>query len=246
MKKTLIVLVVIFTALVASYATFKNFFVARLLESQSEALLGVNIVIKKLDISFLANYLRIEGLTIENPPGFGEKEFAYIPSMAIACHPLDYLKNKEIKIYFLGLDIDHINIIKNKQGLVNLKTINPIMNQNNNDAGDNKFSVEIFRLNLKDVYYFDYQSGKALKPKVYNVNIKNTLFSNLNNPNDIVDLVVLKILSNTAIGQLINMSIAPVANDVKDVVVLTGKVVTDSIKGVFHIPSFIKGLFTGH
>lgn len=231
MKKLFTTLAIIFFFFL-TFVALKNIIVSRLLEKAAEGILGLNITIKDLDVSPLGTHLRMEGLTIYNPGGFEEKEMAYIPLVSIVCDPLEYIKNKKVHFYLLDLNVERINIVKNSEGLVNIKEIKVIQHSGQQQKGEKKsFSIEILRLGLGDIYYTDHRSGGATKTRKFSVHIKDAMFSNIDSPQDIIDLVILKILANTEIGKLINMSIVPIVSDVSDVVVLTGKTVEATIKG---------------
>jgi hypothetical protein len=225
------------TGLVFYYVAEKNLFVKKLLIEKSENLLGLKIEIADLDVSPFATHLRIEGLKISNPEGFPEKEMAYIPSLIMVCDPIKYMREKKMHYYLIDLNVDYVNIIKNKDGLVNLKEIKPFKNREEKPKEKDKnkpgnYYVEIFRLNLGDIYYIQHTPEGAVKTKKYPLQIKNALFSNIDNPRDILDLIVIKIFSNTEIGKIINMNMVPIISDVSNVVELTGKTMQATIKGL--------------
>lgn len=236
MKKISVFLSVVLLIIIISivFIIKKNVIVKRLLKTGAENALGLPITMEDLDVSILGTHLKIEGLRIYNPQGFKEKEMAYIPLIYIVCDPTEYLKSKKLHFYFLDLNIERINIIKNKEGKSNIEQIKAVKNREQKPKEKIAFQIEIFRLNLGDIYYMDYYKGHVQKPRIYSLRIKDATFSNIDSPDDVIKLVLLKVLENSEIGKLINLSIVSIASDVSDVVVLTGKTVKATIKGLLN------------
>jgi hypothetical protein len=235
MKKIIVFLVIVlFIATVfVIFIAQKNLIVRRLLEKGTENTLGLRIAMDDLDVALLGTHLRIKDLRIYNPAGFEEKEMAYVPLIYIVCDPAEYFKSKKLHFYFFDLNVERFNIVKNKEGSVNIEQIKCVKSKEQlRSKKKTSFYIEIFRLNLGDIYYIDHSKGYIPKPKIYHLGIKDETFSNIDSPDDITKLVILKVLENTEIGKLINLSIIPFASDMSDVVVLTGKTVKATIKGL--------------
>lgn len=244
MKKVflgIILTLILIAGLLTYYIAKKNLFVKELLIKRSEALLGLKIKIDDLDVSPFATHLRVEGLRVFNPDGFEEKELAYIPLITLVCDPIEYLKNKKLHFYLFDLNIKFINIIKNQAGLINVKEIKPFKEREQkaqNHATEttqkknSNYYIEIFRLNLGDIYYIQHTENGQVKTKKYPLEIQNALFSNIDKPRDILDLIIIKIIANTEIGKIINMNMVPIISDVSNVVELTGKTMQATIKGL--------------
>jgi len=236
--KRLLIIIFIFLVIFFAFVATKNIVVNKLLDMFLEKELEVNINIRDLDVSLLGGHIRIEGLTIDNPQGFPKREFVYIPSLEIVCNPFEYLKTKKLYVYFLDLNIERINIIKNEDGTINLKQFKVLERKESNTPPF--LLIDMFRLRLDDVYFIEYSLHHKPILKRYNVNIKDIGFGNLNSFEDVVKLIVLKIISQTDIGKLINISIAPFVEDTKDIILLTGKTIKDTLKGIFGLPFIFK------
>lgn len=231
---------IIFTILLTLFFIYllaKNIIVRVTLEKLVENALGVKVRVEDLDVSFLGHHLRAEGVTIENPDGFGEEEFAYIPEINMICNPYDYIKDRKITIYFLGVNIEHINIIKNSDGDANLKEFK-ILHRTDDDRPH--FRVDIFQLSLQDVFYIDYSKSSKPRVKQYKIDIKNYAFENINSFEDVTHIIVWKALANTGIGKAINFTVVPLANNVKDVVFVGTRTTGSIIKSIFSLPSLFK------
>lgn len=237
MMRKLGILFTILLTIFFIYVLAKNIIVRVTLEKLVETALGVKVKVDDFDVSFLGHHLRAEGITIENPSGFKNGEFAYINTVNIICNPFDYITDRKITIYFLGVDIDKINIIKDENGDVNLKDFKIL---HRTDEGQPHFRVDIFQLSLKDVYYIDYSRPSSPRVKQYKIDMKNYAFENINSFEDVTHIVVWKALANTGIGKAINYTVAPLANNVKDVVFVGTRTTGSIIKGIFSLPSLFK------
>lgn len=237
MMKTLGIIFLILIVFFIIFVIGKNVIVRITLEKLIERELGVNISMRDIDVSLFCNHIRIEDLTIYNPPGFQKKEFAFIPLINITGDPLEYFRDGHITIFFLGLNIERINIIKEEKDRVNLKEFKIL--ERKEDARP-LFSIDIFKLSLQDVYYIDYSKSSTPQTKRYNIDIQDYAFQNLNSFEDVVHLVVLKAISSTNIGKAINYTVAPLANNVKDIVFVGTRTIGDTLKGIFSLPFLFK------
>jgi hypothetical protein len=242
MAKNILVGLLIIVIILGMFISQKNLIVARILEKEAQETLGLKISMDSLDVSLFATHLRIRGLRVYNPQDFNVKEMAYIPSVMIICDPVEYLKTRHFELYFLDLDIDHVNVVKNKDGKVNLKEIKIIKDLMEHSAGNRPakpqekrgsvFSLDVFRLTFKEVYYTDYSGSRSTETKKYALNIKDQVFTNVDSFRDIIDLIILKIIDNTEVGRLVNLSLSPILEDASNVVELTGKALKDTMRGV--------------
>lgn len=232
---TVIITVIFIAALFTVFIAGKNIFVKRLIEKGIKSAVGLDITIKDLDVSPFGTHLKIEGLTVNNPEGFEEREMVYIPQIMIVCDPVEYLRNKKIYFYLFDINVQRLTIVKNKEGRVNIKEIACLEDEPGGEGNSVSFDIEILKLTLTDIYYINHQHGSTPLRKKYHVNIKDAMFSKVDSSEDIVRLVVLRVLSDTEIGRLINMSVVPLASDLHDVVSLTGKTVEASVRGFLNV-----------
>lgn len=246
-KHLIIVLLICALGLSAAIAS-KHLLVKKLLIGGLEKKLGLKIHYDDLDVALLAGHIRIEGLTIENPAGFEKRELAQVPLLQIICNPIEFIRTRKLIVYLMDLTIDNITIIKNADGAVNLKEIK-LAEGFQAKAIAKSFLVEIFKFTLRDVYYIDYthltSNGQPLI-KRYRVNIADLAYGNLDSFDDIVHLIELKILSQTGIGKVIGMTIAPLSEGLSDVVIVSGKSVKDVMGGVWGVLGLPMKMFKHH
>lgn len=224
-KRIIIILGVVFLAVVMLLSIMvlfiKNIKAKDLVEAEIEKELGISISIEKLEFSPLLMLIKANGVTIDNPDGFEEKELAYLKYIDIVWDPLEMIANRKPVIYVLALDLERLNIIKDRKGRVNIKELLPIKNEDVSKKDEAPFSFGLVVLSIGEVQYTDYTAGS---PKVhkYTIGIKEQTFIKLDNEQELIRLVVYKAIQNTDVGKLINLTMTPI---------ITG--VTDSINSAF-------------
>jgi hypothetical protein len=218
-KKLIITCGIIFLVLVilltVSFVIIKHLKIKEILESQIEQSLGIHVSIKSIEFSALLAHVWAKGVTVHNPSDFQEDELAYIDNIHFVFDPLEVMLKKQPNIYLLGLDLKRLNIIKNKEGKVNLEEINPLADKDAALQDKTPFYFDVFVLSVGSVRFVDY-SGPKISEHFYPIGIKNAVFVNLKDEQDVVRLIVSKAIENTNIGKLINLKIIPVVSGIND------------------------------
>ncbi|MFA5090084.1 MAG: hypothetical protein WC510_03475 [Candidatus Omnitrophota bacterium] len=208
-------ILIIFLAIVLSIV--KHLRIKEIVEREIEHSLGINVTINKIDFSPFLTHIAATGITIHNPGGFIEDEFAYIESIHFVCDPLEAVTMTNPNIYLFALNLKRLNIIKNRDGKVNIKEIIPISKKDTLQESKTSFYFDVVVLSVGEVNYIDYSQGSKREHK-YIIGIKNAAFVSLKNEDDVVKMVVYKAIENTDIGKLINLEIVPVVSQIKDTV----------------------------
>ena len=219
LKRIIIFCGIIFLALLflsaALFFYVKHIKIKDLVEKEIESSLGISVSIEKLEFSPLLTHIGAGGVTIYNPTGFDEKELAYISSIHLVFDPLEAVTRSKPNIYLLTLDLKRLNIIKNKEGKVNLKELLPLRGAGVPADNENPFYFDVLVLSVGEINYTDYTQVPA-KPKKYIIGLENKAFVNLKDEDEVIKLIVQAAIENTDIGKLINLTIVPVVTQVSD------------------------------
>ncbi|MCX5706342.1 MAG: AsmA family protein [Candidatus Omnitrophica bacterium] len=209
-----VVFLTLLILLVILFAIVKHFKIKEIVEKEIEHSLGIQVTIKKIEFSPLLAHIAAKGITIHNPKGFTEDELAYLSSIHFVFDPVEILTRKKPNVYVFALELDRLNIIKNKDGRVNIKEILPVMQTDTPKDQEAPFYFDMLVLSIGEVNYVDY-SGEAKKEHKYPIGIKNATFIGLNE-DKVIKMIVYKAIENTDIGKLINLKIIPVVSQIKD------------------------------
>lgn len=238
LKKIIILLGVVFIILIISlftlFSIIKHLKIKEIIEQQIEHNLGINVTIDKVEFSQLLTYVAARGVTVHNPGGFAEKELAYIKSIHFLFDPLEVIVRNKPEIYVCALDLERLNVIKNKDGKVNIKELIPI--EGAESVGDHGRSVyfDMLVLSVGEVTYTDHTQSPVAVHK-YPIGIKEATFIGLKDGDEVVRMVIYKALENTSIGKLINLTIVPVFSDISDTIDGAWGTAKSGLKGAWGI-----------
>jgi len=228
------------------FFTASNLRIKEITEKGIEHSLGIKVSIDKIDFSPLLAHIELDGVTIYNPAGFVEGELAYIKSLHFMFDPLEIIIQKKPNIYLLALDLERLNVIKSKEGKVNIKEILPIKEESAPKEAGAPFYFDVVVLNIGEVRYIDY-TGSVKKEHKYHIGIKDAAFVGLEDEKEIVKIVVYKAIENTDIGKLINLAIIPVVSQIGDTVDAAWGTAKTGMKGTWEIANLpLKLLFGKH
>jgi hypothetical protein len=237
---TFLILIVLLTIL---FFIVKHLRIKEIVENEIEHYLGINVTINKIDFSPLLAHIEASGITVHNPRGFPEDELAYINSIHFMFDPIEILFQKKPDIYLFTLNLERLNIIKNKEGKVNLKEIIPIKEGVSREA-KTSFYFDVVVLNIGKVKYLDY-TGPTKKVHNYHIGIKDATFVGLKDGNEIIKMVVYKAIENTDIGKLINLTIVPVVSQIRNTVDAAWDTARSGAKGAWEIANLPFKLLLG-
>jgi uncharacterized protein involved in outer membrane biogenesis len=218
-KRIIIGLGVIFLAVIlllaTSFVIVKRLKIKEIVENQIAQSLGINVSIEKIEFSPLLAHISARGVTVMNPEGFVQTELAYIEMIHLLIDPIEVLVSKKPNIYVLTLDLKRLNIIKNKEGKVNIEELIPIKDKNAVLEDKTPFYFDMLVLSVDRVRLADY-SGLKIKEHIYPIGIKDATFIMLKNEQEVVRLIVSKAIENTDVGKVINLKIIPVVSQIGD------------------------------
>lgn len=226
----------------AAFVVAKHIKIKDLVEEELEQELGIKVSIRKLTFSPLLTHVFAEGISVLNPAGFNEKEMGYINSLHLVWDLGDIVFLKKPTVYLMALDLDHVHIIKNKSGQVNLKELLPIQ-PGPRPPDQTPFSFDAFILSIGQVTYTDH-TLPAVKTHVYTINIKDEAFFKVMDEDKLIRLVIYNALKNTDIGKFIDLNVS-VLSGVSDTLESALDTAKTTAKGMFQIVAFpFKVLFS--
>ena len=220
--------------LLVTFAVVKNLKIKEIVEHEIESSLGINVTIDKIDFSPFLAHVGAQGVTIHNPSGFEENELAYIESIHFMLDPIEILTLEKPNIYLLTLDLKRLNIIKNKDGRVNIKEILPLAKGDEKKSDETPFYFDVIVLSVGEVTYTEHTSA-GVKTRPYQIGIKNEAFVDLKDENDVTKLIIYRAIQNTDIGKLVNLTIVPVVSQVSDTVSAAWGLAKTGAKGMGEI-----------
>ena len=229
MKKKLIMLGVIIFVVIVAIVAMKDVITPAIVENGVKMVTGLPIKIDKINISLVRTTLDIEGLKLYNQPGFEDKVMFDMPRIYVD-YDLPALLREDIYLTELRVNLKELIVVKNAKGELNLdslKVVQQMQSDKKKEAiakGDKEFQIDSLELIIGKVVFKDYSKGG--KPLVLEFTINmDEKFKNINSPNKVVNLIIVKALMNTTIAKLTNFDLKGLSNQIGDVLGTAQKVV---------------------
>ncbi|MDD5059967.1 MAG: AsmA family protein [Candidatus Omnitrophica bacterium] len=218
-----------------------------IIEKEIEESLGINVSIGEIAYSPLLAHIWLKQITIHNPAGFSGDELAYIEYLHFIFDPLELIVRKKPNIYLTAVNLKRLNIIKSKEGKINLKELIPVKNGSNpqsTGSPSNPFYFDVLVLSIGEVRYTD-ENAHPRKEVKYNIGIKDAAFVGLTDENAVVKMIVYKAIQNTDIGKLINLTVVPVFSAISNTVDSAWSTAKIGSKGIWEIGTLPLKLILG-
>ncbi|MCK5451251.1 MAG: hypothetical protein KAI70_05760 [Candidatus Omnitrophica bacterium] len=200
----------VFLVLLALLLVFKDKMIEFSIERSCEMVTGVELDIKEMEWDIVKSVIWIKDVKMYNPEGFSYKLLADIPEiyvnydLSVISRGVMYLR--EVRVY-----IKEFDVVKNRQGIVNLSFLKPFKNKTNGvelegDKNNNIPDIKIDSLRLKadKAFYRDYSREGDPKVHVFNVNLDEK-FENITDLYTLIRLVVSQVLERTAVSNIVNI-----------------------------------------
>ena len=224
-KKIGIGIIVFLLVLVLIIAVGKNMIAKTAVTTGVKVATGLKMNMDKLDIGIIKTLLSIEGLVLYNPSDFEEKVMVDLPEIYVD-YDLGAFFKKKVHLREVRLNLKEFIVVRNKQGVLNLDSLTAVQASKKDEAVKKdepkaksaekmEMQIDLLKLKIGKVIEKDYSAGGEPVIKEYNINIDET-FENISDLNDVVKIVLAKILPKIS-AQLLKNSIAgSIGNTLKE------------------------------
>ena len=191
----------LFAILLVALLVGRNVWIKHAARAVVKSALGVDLEMAGLDVGLFQSRIRIEGLTVHNPPGFGNDPLALIPLIDVD-YALGSLFSGTPHCTAIELDVHELVVVKNAQGEINLNRLKAVM-----EAGHEKRNapaqepskpreIQIDRLTLTvdQVRYITLARDGTPTVKTFPIGLDHEVFENLKRPEDVVTVLVWRVL----------------------------------------------------
>jgi len=227
--KKLITAAVIVIALLAAVSVVKDVAIKTAVEKGAEMVTGLRLTMSGFSAGILSSTVSIRGLRLHNPKGFTDPVMVDMPEIYVAYH-LPAVLGGTIHLKEARIDLAEFMVIRNKDGVLNLDSLKSLTAQKQGRTVQDKsgkpmkMRIDLLRLKIGKAVYKDY-SGAAPSVKEFSINIDDT-YTNIDNPNTLVSLIVVRALSGTAIAGLANFDVGSLSRSVSGSLASAQKAVT--------------------
>ncbi len=203
-KLVVLLVVIIF---VLSFA--KNSLVQAVLSGAIANTAHVPVRIGSTHLSLFKASIDIRDFRLGNPSHFREKNLADISRIYADLEPGDLTKSR-LHFKDIDLNVKEIVVIKNREGKLNVDALKPTQKEK---AGSQKASagkapmlqIDRLKMSIGRVVYRDYSQGEKPVEQVFDINIKDRMYTNIQNPSAVISLIMVEALTRTSIARLANL-----------------------------------------
>jgi len=122
MKKIVKIIAIVLIVFVV-ISVSKNLLIKNVITTGVQLVTGLQMSMKKLDVSLLKSHLVIKGLTIKNPKGFEEPIMLDMPEVTVDFNIGSLLFKKTIHLESMVINMKSFNVVRNKDGELNLDAL---------------------------------------------------------------------------------------------------------------------------
>lgn len=254
--KRLVIVVLVLLAFVIILSFVKDSLVKASVEKGTEIVTGLPLRIGSLRVGVTKTLIGIRNLMLFNPRGYSDRVMMDMPEMYVD-YDLPAILSGRVHLNEMRLNVREFAVVKNKEGELNLDSLNVVKAQKGSAKAQNQESppeIQIDRLKLKigRVIYKDYSRGSEPFEVEYNVNIDET-YTDIKDAYTLVSLIIARSLTNTAIAKIANIDLSKLQRSISGNFSNAGKAATrviseakdifkDAAKGKLSVEEATEGL----
>ncbi len=233
-KKILVGLLIVIVLLVLA----KNVIAKIAIENGVGSVTGLPLKMGKFDFSLLKSNIEIKDMKLKNPRNFPADVLLDMPEIYVDYNLTDMTKGK-IHLEEVRIDLKEFVLVKNADGQLNINQIKAVQKGKQpsaqpaaKPAGEKgprpKIQIDSMQLKLGEAVFKDYTGGGEPKVMRFPINI-NERYTNITDPNQLVSLIVVKVMMSTPLAALSNFDLGILQNSVSGALVSSEKLAYEAL-----------------
>ena len=229
----------------------KNGIAQGLIESSVSSAAHVPVRIGSTHLSLLSSSIRLNRLQVQNPRGFPEKLMLDAP-LIFAALDVPALFRGRAHLRNVDLEIRELIVVKNRDGKLNINAVKPTSEENAKRRNEEqaaaakkkpmKLQIDRLKLSIGRVVYKDYSAGgRDPAVQVFDINMRDRVFSDIHEPGAVVSLVMFEALTRSALSRVLSLDTDLFKEGATDTLSKSFDLVSD---GSQKIEDTAKGLFS--
>ncbi|MCK4852277.1 MAG: hypothetical protein KAS86_04100 [Candidatus Omnitrophica bacterium] len=230
MKKNPVFLIVAVLAIVLVLSVAKNTIARISVERGVRLVTGLSLKMKSLDIGIIRTLIDINDLRLFNPPGYEDRVMLDMPEIFVD-YDLPAIIRGRIHLEKVRINLKEFVVVKNDKGELNLDSLKSVQQQKKAEkpAARKKgkapeIQIDVLELKIGKVIYKDYSAGGKPAVKEFDINIDEK-FRNIDDPNKLISLIVVKALMHTTIAELADFDLSSLEGPITDTLAAAQKIV---------------------
>ena len=228
-------LALVLLVLLAAGILFRNSLIRAGTEAVVTRVTGFPLTLDSFDLGLLDGRIEMKGMHLRNPGGFEDPRCIEVPRL-VAQVDLESVRSEVLHLPEIVLDVKEVVVVRNAAGEINLDRLRALGGSGDGGKGGAKepadsgpgrrWRIDRLELTMGRVLLLDYTKLKDGKPReeTWDVGVDHEEFRNVDSPEAIVKIIVLKVLRGTSI-RLVNASVERLTEGLKGPL-------ADSLKGL--------------
>ena len=209
--KNIIKIVVIIAAVLIALSVVKNGLTQSILISALSKAANVPVHIGSTHVQLRSTTIDLKNIQIQNPNSFPEKLMLDAPEVYISFDLPSLLKGF-VHFREVRLNLKEVIVIKNATGELNINALKPAEQkkkaQEEKAQGEApKLKIDKLSLTIGRVVYKDYSQGGSPKTQIFDINIQDRQFTNIEDVRAVVSLIMFEALTRTSISRLADLDL---------------------------------------
>lgn len=169
------------------------------------------------DVSVFSGKITIRNLQVRNPAGFRERLMLDIPLVSIDADPSSFLQGRA-RFEEVRLNLKEVVVVKNKEGKLNIDAAKPTQAekeaskkkaaQTKKEGKPPKLMIDKLTLSIGRVVYKDYTHGGEPAVQTFEINIKDRVYTHIEDPSAIVSVIMVEALTRTTLSRLAGLDVS--------------------------------------
>ncbi len=202
-------------AVVVGLSVMKNGIIQAMIEKAISSAAHVPVHIGRTQAKILSTSIRLDRLRVFNPNGFPEKVMLDAPIVSVDYELAPLFKGQ---VYFkeVTIDLKELIVVKNREGKLNINAVKPTTQENaklkekqkqiQEKNKPMKLQIDRLRLSIGRVVYRDYSGGRSSPAEqVFEINMRDRIFTNISDPAVVVNIVMFEALTRTTLSRILSL-----------------------------------------
>ncbi|MBI4116008.1 MAG: hypothetical protein HY447_05505 [Candidatus Omnitrophica bacterium] len=225
---------------IGGFLLARNVIAKAAVENGVRFITGLKLNMQSLDIGLAGTSLGIQDLRIFNPQGYQDKIMLDMPEIYVN-YELKPFFQKRVHLEEIRVHLKEFVIVKNEKGELNLDSLKAVRSQKREAIAEKSgkpkakekgkapdIQIDEFKLRIEQVYYKDYSRGGKPSVKKFNINLSES-YSNITDPNAIVNLIVVKALMSTGLATLTNFDVSLLQSSLYDTLGSSRRIAAEAV-----------------
>lgn len=192
---------------------FRNFLVKVALEQGVRVATGLTLQVEAVDIPLTRTAFGVRGVKLFNPPAFADPVMLDVPEVYVA-YDLPAILKKDLHFQEVRLHLEHLTVVRGKDGVLNLEAFKKFQPAGGESAPPSEgalpskkspppaLHIDLLVLKAGRVSFKDYSKAAKVEVREFDLNLDERM-ENIRDTNALVQMVILRTLSKTDLGQVL-------------------------------------------